>query len=304
MGRLICITCLLAVNAVAQPASPEAVKLTLVRGIEEKVRNFDGVMGVAIIDLKTGEEIAVNADLTFPAGSSIKVAILIELYRQAAAGSLKLTEVIKMTTRDQVGGSGILQHLTPGDSQISLQDLSVLMIALSDNTATNILLERLGMARINQTLTDLGLSGIKLRRRMIDQGAMARAEENVATPREAVRLFELLASGKVISEDISQAVLRTLRIPKSSPIPRRLPSSVPVANKPGGVEGAACDWALVEVPGRPFVIAVMTTYNGETAEADNVIASIARMAYDLYSRLARSTLYGARVPLPLLEGVR
>lgn len=284
----------------AQPASVESVKQRMVRHIEAKAIEFDGVLGVAIRDLQTGEEILVNGQSTFPTGSSIKIPILVELHRQAAAGSLRLTDRLPIPKKDQVGGSGVLFHFSPESSQLSLGDLSVLMIALSDNTATNLLIDRLGMERINQTMTDLGLGAIRLQRKMIDLGAMARGAENLATPQEAARLMEMLAHGKVVSQEVSAAVLRTLRIPKTSSIPRLLPSSVVVANKPGAVEGVACDWALVEVPNRPFTIAVMTTYNGEKAGADEAIAEIARLAYDYFSRLARSTSYGARVPLPIL----
>lgn len=284
----------------AQPASSALVKQRLVRQIESMVAEFDGVLGVAIRDLQTGDEILVNGEVTFPTGSSIKIPILIELHRQAAAGSLRLTDQLPIPKKDQVGGSGVLLHFSPESSQLSLGDLSVLMIALSDNTATNLLIDRLGMERINQTMKDLGLGTIRLQRKMIDLGAMARGAENLATPREAARLMEMLAQGKVVSTEVSAAVLRTLRISKSSSIPRLLPSSVVVANKPGAVEGVACDWALVEVPNRPFTIAVMTTYNGEKAGADEAIAEIARLAYDYFSRLARSTAYGARVPLPIL----
>lgn len=292
---------LMTVTVAAQPASPETIRLRVIRQIEEMSRDFDGVMGVAIRDLKTGEEILINADTLFPTGSSIKIPVLIELHRQVAAGSIRLTETVRIPEGSQVGGSGILLHFSPGSSQLSLGDLSVLMIALSDNSATNLLIDRLGMAGINQTLTDLGLSRIRLRRRMIDLAAMARGDENVATPREAARLLGMLAAGKVVSPEVSAAVLKTLRIPKSSPIPRSIPPSITIANKPGAVEGVACDWALVEVPGRPFTIAVMTSFNGESAGADDSIAKIARLAYDYFSRLARSTEYGARVPLSLIR---
>lgn len=296
---------LLLVNDVfAQPVTSAQVRQRLIRNIEETARNFDGVMGLAIIDLQSGEEILINAQATFPTGSSIKIPILIELHRQAAAGTLKLTETLPITNRQQVGGSGVLLHFAEGGSQLSLHDLSILMIALSDNTATNLLIERLGMDRINQTIVDLGLPGIKLQRKMIDLAAMARGAENIATPREAARLLELLAQGKVINTEVSAAVLKTLRIPKSSPIPRLLPASTTVANKPGGLEGVACDWGLIEIPNRPFAIAVMTTYNGESAGADEAIARISRLAYDYFSRLARSTPYGARVPMALIKTTR
>ena len=296
---------LLLVNDVfAQPVTSAQVRQRLIRNIEETAHNFDGVMGLAIIDLQSGEEILINAQATFPTGSSIKIPILIELHRQAAAGTLKLTETLPITNRQQVGGSGVLLHFAEGGSQLSLHDLSILMIALSDNTATNLLIERLGMDRINQTIVDLGLPGIKLQRKMIDLAAMARGAENIATPREAARLLELLAQGKVINTEVSAAVLKTLRIPKSSPIPRLLPASTTVANKPGGLEGVACDWGLIEIPNRPFAIAVMTTYNGESAGADEAIARISRLAYDYFSRLARSTPYGARVPMAVIKTTR
>lgn len=296
MRKLAFLLLLLTIEVGAQPATSEPVKQRLTRAIEETVRNFDGVMGVAITDLETGEEVLVNADAIFPTGSSIKIPILIELHRQAANGSLKLTETIGLQERNQVAGSGVLVHFSPGDSQLSLRDLSVLMIALSDNSATNALIDRLGMARINLTLTELGMENMRLQRRMIDPAAMARGDENLSSPREAARLLGMLATGRVVSPEVSAAVLKTLRLPKSSPIPKQIPSTVPIANKPGGVEGVACDWALVEVPGRPFTIAVMTTFNGESANADEAIARIARQAYEYFARLARSTRYGARVP--------
>ena len=296
---------LLLVNDVfAQPVTSDQVRQRLIRNIEETAHNFDGVMGVAIVDLQSGEEILINAQATFPTGSSIKIPILIELHRQAATSTLKLTETLPLSNRQQVGGSGVLLHFAEGGSQLSLHDLSILMIALSDNTATNLLIERLGMDRINQTIVELGLPGIKLQRKMIDLAAMARGAENIATPREAARLLELLARGKVINAEVSAAVLKTLRIPKSSPIPRLLPASTTVAKKPGGIEGVACDWGLIEIPNRPFAIAVMTSYNGESAGADEAIARISRMAYDYFSRLARSTPYGARVPMALIKTTR
>src|SRR5262245_24852065 len=89
---------------------------------------------------------------------------------------------------------------------------------------------------------------------------------------------------------------------KSSPNPRLIPDGVEIANKPGGIEGVACDWAVVYVPNRPYAIAVMTNYNGPDSEAaDDAIAKVSKLAYDYFARLSRSTGYGARVPLELLK---
>jgi beta-lactamase class A len=109
---------------------------------------------------------------------------------------------------------------------------------------------------------------------MIDQAASARGDENTATPREAMMLMEKLFRGEVVSRSLRDDALKILKLRKNSPIPRLLPANVEIANKPGGIEGVACDWAVVFVPNRPYAIAVM---------------------------LSRSTKYGARVPLELLK---
>jgi beta-lactamase class A len=97
----------------------------------------------------------------------------------------------------------------------------------------------------------------------------------------------------------SLAVLKILKMRKNSPIPRLLPAGVEIANKPGGIEGVACDWGIVYLPNRPYAIAVMTNYNGDGA--DEAIARVSKLAYDYFARLARSTKYGARVPVELLK---
>lgn len=108
--------------------------------------------------------------------------------------------------------------------------------------------------------------------------------------------MEKLYRGEVV---MSNEVLKILKLRKNSPIPRLLPANIEIANKPGGIEGVACDWGLVFVPNRPYAIAVMTNYNGDGA--DEAIARVSKLAYDYFARLARSTKYGARVPVELLK---
>jgi beta-lactamase class A len=298
------IACFLLLTACvhAQDPSRDALRRKLAAEIEKIAVSHDGVMGVAIKDLTTGEEILINDQLTFPTGSSIKIPVLIELLKQAAEGKYKLTDQRWIEKKDQVGGSGVIVNFGDHTSQLSLSDLATLMIALSDNTATNMLIDHVGTANVNRTLDELGLKQIRLRRKMIDQGASARGDENTATPREAAALMEKLYRGQVVNRQLSDDALKFLKLRKDSPIPRLLPASVEIANKPGGIEGAACDWAIVYVPNRPYVIAVMTNYNGSDEEASGkAIAKVSKLAYDYFARLSRSTPYGARVPLELLK---
>jgi beta-lactamase class A len=290
---------LLALPAAAQGDNRVLLHRKITAEIQKITDNVDGVMGVAIKDLTTGEEILINDQLIFPTGSSIKIPVLIELHKQAAEGKYKLTDQRWIERQDKVGGSGVIVNFGDHTSLLSLNDLATLMIVLSDNTATNMLIDQVGMANVNRAMDELGLKQIRLRRKMIDQAASARGDENTATPREAMALMEKLYRGQVGSRQLSDDALKILKIRKGSPIPRLLPPNVEIANKPGGIEGVACDWAVVYVPNRPYAIAVMTNYNGEGA--DDAIAKVSKLAYDYFARLSRSTRYGARVPLELLK---
>src|SRR5262249_55407138 len=176
---------LLVVCAQAQDANRDLLRRKLIAEIEKIAGNHDGVMGVAIKDLTTGEEILLNDQGAFPTGSSIKIPILVELLKQAAEGKYKLTDQRWVERQDKVGGSGVIVNFGDHTSQLSLNDLATLMIVLSDNTATNMLIDQVGMANVNRTMDELGLKQIRLRRKMIDQAASARGDENTATPREA-----------------------------------------------------------------------------------------------------------------------
>ncbi len=293
---------LLSFQSIAAQADNRAqLRRKLTAEIEKIATGFDGVMGLAIRDLTTGEEILINQNLTFPTGSSIKIPVLIELHKQAAAGKYKLTDQRWLESTDKVGGSGVINNFGDHTSQLSLNDLAVLMVVLSDNTATNMLIDQTGMANVNATLDQLGLKAIRLQRKMIDTAASGRGDENIATPFAAMELMAKLYKGEVVNRQLSDDVLKFLKLRKGSPIPKLIPASVAIANKPGGIEGVACDWAIVYVPNRPFAITVMTNYNGESANADEAISQIAKLAYDHFARLARSTEYGARVPLEFLK---
>lgn len=263
MILVVCFSLLAAAEVQPAKANERAAVLRarLTRQIEQITAEFDGVMGVAVKDLTSGDTVFVNADLVFPQASSIKIPILVELFRQAQAGRLRLDERVEVKRAQTAPGSGVLQHFGDGTSAISLRDLATLMIVLSDNTATNILIERVGLPNVNDTLHKLGLEQTRLQRKMMETEAQRAGRENLSTPREMATLLELLHQGKALDAQHSAAVLEILKYPKNTPLRRGLPEGIPLANKPGGIPGVRCDSGIVLLAGRPYVIAVMTTYN-------------------------------------------
>ena len=270
--------------------------------LTEITEEVPGVMGVAVVDLTTGERFGVNDTLVFPQGSAIKIPILIELYRQAEAGRLQLDERVPIRAADQAGGSGVLQRFGDGTSMLSLRDLAVLMIVLSDNTATNLLIDQVGMESVNRTMQELGFPETKLQRKMIRSEESARGNENLSTPAEAAALMGRLARCELpISRERCADLRSILEIPKSGALPDPIPSDIAVAWKPGGITGVSTAWGIIELPGRPYVVAAMVNYSdGERAE--EAIRRTSQVAYTHFSRLAGATPYGTRVPLELLQG--
>ena len=158
--------------------------------INDVDHNLDGVLGVAILDLSSGKKFLLHADDVFPQASSIKIAVLAELYRQAQDGKLKLTDLYTVQASDLVADSDIMGGLTPGVSRITLRDLATMMVAVSDNSATNVLIDRVGMENVNALMDSLGLAHTRLRRKMMDLNAAGEGRENVSTPAEMMALLE------------------------------------------------------------------------------------------------------------------
>jgi beta-lactamase class A len=155
--------------ALAQgPAKQQVLWQKLETSIHDVDRNLDGVMGVAIEDLSNGQTFFLQPDEVFPQASSIKIAVLAELYRQAQQGKLKLTDLYTVQQSDLVPDSDIMNGLTPSVTRLTLRDLATMMIAVSDNSATNVLIERVGMDNVNALLDSLSLPHTRLRRKMMD----------------------------------------------------------------------------------------------------------------------------------------
>ena len=281
----------------AQPAQRVILADKMRAELRRIADDTHGVVGAQVIDLSTGDRIGVNDTLTFPQGSTIKVPLLIELYHQAATGRLDLAARVPVRAADRTGGDGLLQHLGDGTSQLSLGDLAVFMITVSDNTATNMLIDRVGMDQVNATLRELGVPQVRMQRKMIRPKDSAAGNENIATPAAAATIMAKIARCELpVPKDRCADLRRLLEIPKGGPIEASVPEGVRVAWKPGDIEGVNTMWGLVDLPGRPYVVVGMVNYS-DADDAMRALRRIADAAYGYFHVLARSTPYGARVPL-------
>lgn len=312
---------LLAVVAVgpwarAESQKPQAAPAPLAQLLGAKLRDavaqidrgVDGVLGVAIVDLTTGERILWNADHVFPTASAIKAPILLELLRQSqqagagppgAGAGARLDEAYVPRPEDVIDGSAILAGLRFGVTRLTNQDLAAFMIAVSDNSATNVLIDRVGMAAVNTTLSKLGLRETRLRRKMLDAEAVKRGNENTATPRELALFYERLYAGEILDKAHRELFWNTLSLPQKAGtgiLTDEIPEDVHVAHKPGSLDGARIDAGVVFVPGRPFVFSAFISYARDGRAAERIIAELARRAYEHFARLADSSPYGRRLP--------
>jgi beta-lactamase class A len=259
--------------------------------VQAAAAKLDGVLGVYVEDLKTGAVVEILPDETFPTASSIKPAVLYELYRQAEEGRLDLGEVTRPPV-PRVAGGGVLQIL--GDRvSLTWRDLAVLMMVHSDNEATNVLVRKVGMEAVNRRLDSLTLPRTRLRRLMMDLEAARRGDENVSTPREMARLAALLARGEGLPAPRGKDLLEVATVPaQGSPFRRGLPEGVRAIAKPGSLEGVRCEMAWVDVPGRPYAAAIMTAYLAREEDGDAAIQSLSAAIFSTFDRLARSSEHG------------
>jgi beta-lactamase class A len=270
-------------------------------GVEALDSGLDGILGVAILDLTTGREWMHHANEVFPTASTIKLAVLAELYRQqefslqGKTGGAKLGDLYTVRKEDLAPDSAILDNLTPGVTVLTDRDLAAAVVAVSDNSASNILTNRLGMAHVNELLDSLNLKQTRLRRLMMDLEAAKQGRENVATPHELVLLLQAIYQNKLFRPELTQDLLSLLSTPKSSFIPRLLPENLRIANKPGELDGVRCDAGIVFVPKHPFAIAIMTTYDRDGRAAEQTISEVALLAWKLFDTLSVSSEYGRAI---------
>ena len=227
-----------------------------------------GVLGYSVSNLDTGERLSLRGDETFPTASLIKVPILVALYDLAEQKQLSLDDLITVLKIDQVPGSGVLQFMHPGMS-LSLRDAAALMTILSDNTATNLILDKVAIRRVWQKMEALGLPHSKvhsktfLRLTSVAMDSSVKYGLGVSTPNEMGRLFELLALGKAVSPAADSAMLQILSRNTDVESMQRSIDGLSVPHKTGATDSVRTECALFRLQSR-VVACGFTKQNADT----------------------------------------
>jgi len=256
----------------------------------------DCTIGVAIKDLKSGEEFLINENEVFPQASCIKIHILAELYRQAAAKKISLGETKTLPASMKVGGAGILSELGDNTVSMTLRDYAVCMMVESDNAATNLLIDAVGMNNVNASLQSVGAIHTKLQRVMMDAKASAEGRENISTPHDVMMVLEKLENGSLVSIQARKDMVEIMCKDKKTPLREGVPPGVKVADKSGEIDGVRCGVGIVYLENNPYVICVMTKMLINEEAGSRIISLISRATYDYFDRKVHSNEFGRRIP--------
>jgi beta-lactamase class A len=270
----------------------------LVAAIGRRAAAFSGAFGVWAHSLTARETVEWNAREVFPSASAIKLPILYEVFRQAGEGRIRLADGRRVEAGEIVPGSGILKDLTPGLT-LSLRDLAVLMIVVSDNTASNLLIDVVSIDAVNASMRALGLTDTVLDHKFFH--APAGAPANRSTPADLGRLMHLVAAHEVLTPQACEEMLEILRRQHHTDLTTRRIAEfdgfleagtepvVRVASKSGSIRGTRNDVALVERPGLRYVISMMSRDSADRRfyvdnEAALLLADVSGLVYEHFCR--------------------
>jgi beta-lactamase class A len=238
------------------------------RTLDGIAKAHHGVLGYSVMNLDTGERLSLRGDETFPTASLIKVPILVTLYDLAAHEQLSLDGPLTVLKIDQVPGSGVLQFMKPG-MVLTVNDAANLMIILSDNTATNLLLDRIAIRRVWDKMEALGLPHTKvhsktfMRMTSVAMDSSVKYGLGVTTPNEMARLFALMADGKAVNPAADSAMLAMLANNADGEQMQRYVEGLTVPHKTGSTDSVRTECALFRLQSR-VVACGMTKQNVDT----------------------------------------
>ena len=262
-----------ACNAFAQSGAAPAPAAPIVRADTASLRRVldsiadahQGIVGYSVIDLETGARVERRGNETFPTASLIKVPILVTVFDLVANGRLSLDDPLTVLKIDQVPGSGVIQYLHNG-TVLTVNDAAWLMTTISDNTATNLLLDRIIIRRVWAKMDSLGLKQTRvhsksfLRNSSVAMDSSVKYGLGVTTPNEMARLFELMARGKAVNTAADSTMLGILEHNNDETLLQRFAGGARAANKTGATDAVRTECSLFYLRNR-VVACVMTKEN-------------------------------------------
>lgn len=258
----------------------KAAWMALRQELSRQIRGFNGEAGVVIKDLRFDWELAYQKNKLFPSASLAKVPIMCACFLAAEEGLLRLDRQVTLKTSDKLAGSGILKDVRPG-TVFTVEELIGLMIYDSDNTATNILTNLVGIDYLNRAFNRLGLEHTDLSRRVADYRLRDRGIENYTTAGDIALLLERIYRRQLLNKKLSEQCLKVLKLQRvNDRIPRNLPVEVAVAHKTGLERNVCHDAGIVFGANGDLLICILTKHNNPNALfAKDFIAQLAQEAY-------------------------
>lgn len=239
-----------------------------------------GTVSVAVRNIENARDFDLNPDAVISSASVIKVPILVEALRQVRENALSLDTEYVINDPEPARGAGVLRYLHQGIS-LTLHDLLTLMIIVSDNFATNRLIDIVGMENVNRTMGGMGFPNTLLRRKMMDWEAIEQGRDNVTTAREMAGLLARIARGECLGGGWDEMIVKTLsRQQDTRLLGLFLPDEAELANKTGGRTGIQNDCGIVAAPGTRYSIAVLTSGAKSSGDAVVAIGRISRAVWD------------------------
>lgn len=239
-----------------------------------------GAVSVAVRDIRNAFDLSMEDDAVVSSASIIKVPMIIEAMRQVASGKLSLDMEFPVRDEDRVRGSGVIRYLHTG-AVLTLKDLLTLMIIVSDNTATNMVIDLLGCESVNAMLRSMGCSGTCLQRKMYDWAAIERGMDNLCTAGEIADLLARIARKEAAGGEWDEMILDILHHQQDTMrLGMFLPAEAKLANKTGSREGIFHDCGIVATDDFSYAVSVFVRDARSPGHAQLAIARVSRRVYD------------------------
>jgi beta-lactamase class A len=259
------------------------------------IQAHKGEVAVAVKHLGTGETFLYHSDQPMPTASLIKLAVMIEVYQQVHEGKIKLTDPVTLRNEDRVPGSGVLTENFSEGVSFPLLDAVRLMISVSDNTATNLVLDKIGIGATAKRMEAWGFPNTKIHAKSFRRDTSVFPERSKefglgsTTAREMVTILEKLHKGELVSPEACKAMIEHLKkCDDKDKFTRLLPAGTVVAHKPGAVADARTDAGIIYTPSGPVAVCVLTNKNeDQTWRLDNAGNQLcAKVAEEVYRHFA------------------